>query len=118
MNERVRYKLLSAYRPKEPKEPILAHNTRTDSLTDSTIEFSTRSTPLLITVITSRRMPANPNPTSKPEAPTICDSYDSDDADVELISSDNVSFKVHSYRLQSASYAFSFTSLSRLRNQS
>jgi len=32
-----------------------------------------------------------------------CDSYDSEDADVELISSDNVLFKVHSYRLQYAS---------------
>jgi hypothetical protein len=48
-------------------------------------------------------MPANLNPTSMPEAPTICDSYNSDDADVELISSDNVSFKVHSVQLHSAS---------------
>jgi hypothetical protein len=33
----------------------------------------------------------------------ICDEYDSDDADIDLISSDNYRFKVHSYRLQYSS---------------
>jgi len=33
----------------------------------------------------------------------ICDEYDSDDADIQLISSDNYLFKVHSYDLQYAS---------------
>jgi hypothetical protein len=41
---------------------------------------------------------------SKPkEEPKTCEDYDDDDADIELISSDNVRFKIHSYRLQSAS---------------
>jgi len=34
------------------------------------------------------------------DLPKICEEYDSDDADVVLISSDNYRFKVHSYRLQ------------------
>jgi len=40
--------------------------------------------------------------TTAPEVnpPKICKEYDSDDADVVLISSDNYRFKVHSYRLQ------------------
>lgn len=33
----------------------------------------------------------------------VCEEYDSDDADIELISSDNYRFKVHSYRLQYSS---------------
>jgi hypothetical protein len=37
------------------------------------------------------------------EEPKTCEDYDDDDADIELISSDNFRFKVHSYRLQSAS---------------
>lgn len=41
--------------------------------------------------------------TQSEDSPVISDSYDSDDADIDLISSDNVIFKVHSYRLQSSS---------------
>ena len=45
-----------------------------------------------------------PSLTAKGEQPqTTSDSYDSEDADIELISSDNVIFRVHSYRLQCAS---------------
>ena len=43
---------------------------------------------------------------SKPstkDTPKVCDAYSSDNSDIDLISSDNVVFKVHSYRLQSAS---------------
>jgi hypothetical protein len=35
--------------------------------------------------------------------PTVSDEYNSEDADISLISSDNVLFKVHSYRLMTAS---------------
>ena len=35
--------------------------------------------------------------------PTISEKYNSDDADITLVSSDNVSFKVHSYQLMAAS---------------
>lgn len=45
---------------------------------------------------------ATPQPLTK-EIPKTCDAYDDEDADIELISSDNVLFKVHSYRLQCAS---------------
>jgi len=37
------------------------------------------------------------------KAPTVSEKYNSDDADVSIISSDNVLFKVHSYRLMAAS---------------
>jgi hypothetical protein len=37
------------------------------------------------------------------KTPTISIEYNSDDADISLISSDNVLFKVHSYRLMTAS---------------
>ena len=43
------------------------------------------------------------SPTPTKHRLTICKEYDSDDADVVLISSDNHQSKVHSYRLQSAS---------------
>jgi hypothetical protein len=35
--------------------------------------------------------------------PTVSDKYKSEDADISIISSDNVLFKVHSYRLMAAS---------------
>ena len=38
------------------------------------------------------------------KSPTVSKKYNSDDADISLISSDNVLFKVHSYRLMTASY--------------
>jgi hypothetical protein len=41
--------------------------------------------------------------TAQTSTPKRSETYDSDDADIELISSDNVSFKVHFYRLQCAS---------------
>jgi hypothetical protein len=37
------------------------------------------------------------------KTPTVSTKYNSDDADISLISSDNVLFKVHSYRLMTAS---------------
>jgi len=37
------------------------------------------------------------------EAPELSEDYNSDDADISLISSDNILFKVHSYRLMAAS---------------
>lgn len=37
------------------------------------------------------------------KTPAISEKYNSDDADISLISSDNVLFKVHSYRLMTAS---------------
>jgi hypothetical protein len=37
------------------------------------------------------------------KTPTVSAKYNSDDADISLISSDNVLFKVHSYRLMAAS---------------
>ena len=37
------------------------------------------------------------------EARELSEDYNSDDADISLISSDNVLFKVHSYRLMAAS---------------
>jgi hypothetical protein len=37
------------------------------------------------------------------KTPTVSTKYNSDDADISLISSDNVLFKVHSYRLMAAS---------------
>ena len=37
------------------------------------------------------------------KTPTVSKKYNSDDADISLISSDNVLFKVHSYRLMTAS---------------
>jgi hypothetical protein len=37
------------------------------------------------------------------KTPTVSEKYNSDDADISLISSDNVLFKVHSYRLMTAS---------------
>ena len=36
--------------------------------------------------------------------PTVSDKYNSEDADIRLITSDNVLFKVHSYQLMAASY--------------
>jgi len=73
----------------------------------------THSTYLLHSNIKSPMSDPGPTPEaniSKTESPTptkhtlkICKEYDSDDADVMLISSDNYQFKVHSYRLQSAS---------------
>jgi hypothetical protein len=47
-------------------------------------------------------MSAMPRPKSR-DKPKVCEAYNGDDADIDLISSDNVIFKVHSYRLQSAS---------------
>jgi hypothetical protein len=38
------------------------------------------------------------------KTPTFSEKYNSGDADISLISSDNVLFKVHSYRLMTASY--------------
>ena len=38
------------------------------------------------------------------KSPTVSKKYNSDDADISLVSSDNVLFKVHSYRLMTASY--------------
>ena len=35
--------------------------------------------------------------------PTMSKKYNSDDADISIISSDNILFKVHSYRLMTAS---------------
>jgi hypothetical protein len=35
--------------------------------------------------------------------PTLSDKYNDEDADITLISSDNVAFKVHSYQLMAAS---------------
>lgn len=35
--------------------------------------------------------------------PTVSKKYNSDDADISIISSDNILFKVHSYRLMTAS---------------
>jgi hypothetical protein len=40
---------------------------------------------------------------SKPNPYTLADEYQSDDADYNIWSSDVISFKVHSYRLQAAS---------------
>ena len=37
------------------------------------------------------------------KTPTMSKQYNSDDADISMISSDNVLFKVHSYRLMTAS---------------
>ena len=37
------------------------------------------------------------------EAPKLSRHYNSDDADISIISSNNVLFKVHSYRLMAAS---------------
>jgi len=37
------------------------------------------------------------------KSPTLSKQYNSDDADISIISSDNVLFKVHSYRLMAAS---------------
>jgi hypothetical protein len=39
----------------------------------------------------------------KKKAPSLSMKYNSDDADISLISSDNFLFKVHSYRLMAAS---------------
>lgn len=41
--------------------------------------------------------------TAKTKEPRQHPKYKDDDADITLISSDNVAFKVHSYRLQAAS---------------
>jgi len=38
------------------------------------------------------------------KTPTMSKKYNSDDADISIISSDNILFKVHSYRLMTASY--------------
>jgi len=37
------------------------------------------------------------------KTPTMSKKYNSDDADISIISSDNILFKVHSYRLMTAS---------------
>jgi hypothetical protein len=64
-------------------------------------------TPLIIHLVVM-----STNPTGRVDLAVIrperrtCPGYDSDDADIELISSDNVMFKVHSYTLQHASYVF------------
>jgi len=42
------------------------------------------------------------------KTPDVSTEYNSDDADISLISSDNVLFKVHSYRLMTASYVSPF----------
>lgn len=47
--------------------------------------------------------PATPESQTKEPLKTS-EAYDDEDADIELISSDNILFKVHSYRLQCASY--------------
>jgi len=70
--------------------------------------FEFRSTKLhtisLITMSTTTGSKAPVISTSKDNRPLrICDSYDSEDADIELISSDDVLFKVHSYQLQCVS---------------
>jgi hypothetical protein len=39
----------------------------------------------------------------KKKKPTVSDKYNSEDADISLISSDNILFKVHSYQLMAGS---------------
>lgn len=61
------------------------------------------STSGVIDTVGDRTNLATSSNAAESDKPVQSERYNADDADMTLISSDNIAFKVHAYRLQSAS---------------